>query len=88
MNALNYCKLYVSKREMGVRENKRTWGIEMNLARDLYLGTYSRIDIIDHLINNCRLKYRSWKYWHSPMLHGMGLAIVTAYDMYLECAEG
>ena len=60
----------------------------MNSARQLYLGTYYRIDSIDHLIKNCRLKYRSWKYWHSPMLHAMALAIVIAYDIYLEVAEG
>ena len=60
----------------------------MNYGRALYLGTYSRIDSIDHLIENCRLKYRSWKYWHSPMLHAMGLAIVIAYGMYLELSEG
>ena len=84
MNALPGCKVDVAKRERGVRWNKRTWGIEMNAGRVLYLGTYSRIDSIDHLIKNCRLKYRIWKYWHSPMLHAMGLAIVIAYDMYLE----
>ena len=60
----------------------------MNQARELYLGTYSRIDSIDHLVKNCRLKYRSWTYWHSPMLHATALAIVLAYDMYLEVAEG
>jgi len=32
--------------------------------------------------------HRSWKYWHSPMNHAKALAIVTAYDMYLECCEG
>lgn len=31
---------------------------------------------------------RSWKYWHVPMNHGKALAVTTAYDMYLECAEG
>ena len=31
---------------------------------------------------------RSWKYWHSPMIHAKALAVVVAYDMYLECAEG
>ena len=43
---------------------------------------------MDHLIKNYRLKYRSWKYWHSPMLHAMGMVIVIAYDMYLEVSEG
>ena len=62
VNALSKCNLAVHKRERGVFESKRTWGIEMNAARELYLGTYSRIDSIDHLIKNCRLKYRSWKY--------------------------
>ena len=88
VNALSKCGLTVHKRERGVLDAKRTWGIEMNAARELYLGTYSRIDSIDHLIKNCRLKYRSWKYWHSPMLHAMSLAIVIAYDMYLEVTEG
>ena len=60
----------------------------MNAGRELYLGTNSRIDSIDHLIKNCRLKYRSWKYWHSPMLHVTSLAIVVAYDIYLEVCEG
>ena len=88
VNALSSCKLEVQKRERGVRANKRKWAIEWNSGRGLYLGMYSRIDSIDHLIKNCRIKYRSWKYWHSPMLHGMSLAIVTAYDIYLEVAEG
>ena len=60
----------------------------MNSARVLYLGTYTKIYIIDHLIKKCQLKYRLWKYWHSPMLHGMVLAIVAVYDIYIECAEG
>ena len=88
VNTLNECKLTVHKRTRGYNKNKRTWGIEMNAARELYLGTYSRIDSIDHLIKNCRMKYRSWKYWHSPMLHATSLAIVVAYDIYLEINEG
>ena len=88
VNALSSCKQSVSKRERGVGSKKRTWGIEMNSARELYLGTYSCIDSINHLIKNCRLKYHCWKYWHSPMLHATALAIVIAYDMYLEVAEG
>ena len=60
----------------------------MNQARDLYLGTYSRINFIDNLVKDCHLKYQSWKYWHSPMLHATVLAIVIAYGMYLEVAEG
>jgi hypothetical protein len=88
VNALNECSMYVRRRERGRKENKRFWGIEMNDARELYLGTYSRIDSIDHLIKNANIFYRSWKYWHSPMLHGKSLAVVVAYDLYLEVAEG
>ena len=58
------------------------------MARLLYLKSYSRIDSIDHLIKQCRVAYRSWKYWHSPANHAKALAIATAYDMYLELAEG
>ena len=88
VNALNTCKQYVRRRERGKGACKRVWGIEMNDARDVYLNTYSRIDSMDHLLKNARLFYRSWKYWHSPMLHGKALGIVIAYDMYLEVCEG
>ena len=60
----------------------------MNEARQLYLGTYSHIDSIDHLIKNCRMKYRCWKYWHSPMIHSISIAVFLACAMYLKLAEG
>ena len=60
----------------------------MNSGCKLYLGTYSQIDPIDHLIKNCRLKFRCWKYWHFPMFHITSLAILVAYDIYLEIYEG
>jgi hypothetical protein len=60
----------------------------MNDARELYLGTYSQIDSIDPLIKNANMFYRSWNYWHSPMLHGKSLAVVVAYNLYLDVAEG
>ena len=88
VNALNTCDIYVRERSRGRGENKRHWAIEMNEARDLYLSTYSRIDSIDHLIKNCHMFYRSWKYWHAAMLHAKALAVVVAYDIYLEVAEG
>ena len=88
INALNSCKTTAMIRSRGKGDNKRYWGIEMNEARNLYLGSYSRIDSIDHMIKNCNMKYRTWKYWHSPMLHAMAFAVLTAYDVYLEVAKG
>ena len=41
-----------------------------------------------HLIKNCCMKYSCWKYWHSPMLHVVSLAIVIIYDMQLEVTKG
>jgi hypothetical protein len=43
---------------------------------------------MDHLIQDAKCFYRSWKYWHAAMLHGKALAVVVAYNMYLEVAEG
>ena len=60
----------------------------MNHSLSVYLATYFKINLMDHLIKNCRVFYRSWKYWHSPMLQTKSLAIVVAYDIYKECAEG
>ena len=71
-------------RGKGQFDNRRYWGIDMNEACQLYLGTYSRIDSIDCLIKNFCMKYRCWNYWHSPMLHAMSLSVVVAYDTYLE----
>ena len=34
------------------------------------------------------MKYNCWKYWHSSTTHEMSLAVVVAYVMYLEVAEG
>lgn len=54
----------------------------------MYLSLYSRINSIDYYIKNCHLFYQSWKYWHSPILHGKALAVVTMYDMYREVTIG
>jgi hypothetical protein len=88
VNALNSCELYAATKERGRGLQKRKWGIEMNQARRLYLSTYNQVDRLDHLIQSCRMGYRSWKYWHAGMSHGKAMAVVVAYDMYLECCEG
>ena len=88
VNALNECKLYTEPRQRGSNVSKRVWGIEMNEARRTYLSNYFRVDVMDHMIKNANLAYRSWKYWHGAMLHAKGMAIVVAYDIYLEVCEG
>ena len=88
VNALNRLSLYSTTKEKGRGHHKRRWGIEMNESRELYLKTYGAVDRLDHLIHNCEMYYRSWKYWHSAMLHGKAMAVVVAYDIYLEVAAG
>ena len=88
VNSLGEVKNFVELRTRGRKDKKRKYAIEQNMARLVYLNTYSRIDSIDHLIKNCNLFYVSWKYWHSPKNHALSLAIVTAYDIYLEICEG
>eukprot|EP00957_Ditylum_brightwellii_P119564 9122862-Ditylum_brightwellii.AAC.1 len=60
----------------------------MNGARQLYLNIYYVIHNIDHYLKNFRMLYQGHKYWHSPTVHGKALAILIAYDIYLECAKG
>ena len=60
----------------------------MNEVHQIYRGTYSRIDSIGHLIKNYCIKYRYWKYWNSPILSAMSLAVVVTYDIYPELSEG
>jgi hypothetical protein len=88
VNALSSCNMSIQRHERGRGDNKRYWGIKMNDARTLYLGSYYRIDCINCLIQNSRIFYCSWKYWYSPVLHGKALAVVGAHGMYLECYEG
>jgi hypothetical protein len=91
VNAYNQCGLYAHAKEHGTLKHgtKRSWAIEMNDARELYLATYGAIDAMDHLIKNCNnMKYHSWKYWYAAMLLAKTMAIVVAYDMYKEAAKG
>jgi hypothetical protein len=48
VNNLTSVKLSVSKRERGIGDTKRTWGIEWNEARALYLKTYWAVNNVDH----------------------------------------
>lgn len=88
VNALNKCESVVRMRERGRGPSRRAWGVENNEARELYLGTYMTVDRLNHYIKNCNLHYVSWKYWHSPRLHFLAMAIATAFDFYQECCEG
>jgi hypothetical protein len=47
--------------------SKRSWCIEMNEAWELYICTYGVIDTMDHMVKNCHMFYRTWKYWHAAM---------------------
>ena len=88
VNCLNECYLFVEIRERGRGKNKRYWGIEMNHGRRMYLSLYWTIDVVDHLLKNAAIYFRTWKYWHSPMNHGLALCIVLAFSIYEECCEG
>ena len=88
VNALRECHTFTRNRSRGQGENKRKWAIEMNHARSLYLQTYNKVDVLDHYVKNTNMNYRSWKYWHAPMLLAKKMAIAISYDMYLEACEG
>ena len=88
VNAFSENKNYIEARKRGRGDFSRTFVIEQNMARHLYLKSYSRIDSMDHLIKICNLKYQTWKYWHSPVNQAKGMAIVVTYDIYKECCEG
>ncbi|KAG7338382.1 hypothetical protein IV203_011054 [Nitzschia inconspicua] len=39
----------------------------------------------DNQLRKCRIYNKSFKYWHSSKNHALAMAVVIAYDMYLEC---
>jgi hypothetical protein len=82
VNDLNDNILYVKQNERGRGPTNILRGIEMNSSRELYLKTYGAIDKMDHMIENARMHYRSWKHWHSTILNVKSMAVCTAYDMY------
>ena len=88
VNNLPSCGLYVTAKSRGQGSHKRTWGIEQNEGRHTYLSTYFGLDNVDHIISMAMIRYITWKYWHSPFLHGYSMAVIAAYDMYQECCEG
>ena len=88
VNNLPSCRLYVSTKSRGSGLTKRTWGIEQNEGRQIYLGNYYAVDNVDHMVQIAMIRYITWKYWHAPFLHGLSICVVAAYDMYIECCEG
>ena len=88
INTLDSVDLYVRERNKGQGNTKRTWGIEMNFGREMYLKTYSAVDKIDQMLLLWNIRYRSWKWWHAPTRHGKAIAMSMAYSLYLQCAEG
>ena len=76
------------ERNKGRGKNKRTWGIEMNEARETYLKTYSAVDKIDQMLLGWEVNYRSWRWWTAPTRHAKAIAMCMAYTLYLHCAEG
>ena len=81
-------KLYGHERSRGRGDKKRTWEVEMNEARRLYLSTYGIIDTLDKYMSTLNMHYTSWKYWHAAMLHYKKLVVIMSYDMYTRVAAG
>ena len=48
----------------------------------------TRLIALDHMIKKTDTIYPCWECWHAPMRHAKVMAVVVAYDMYLEVAEG
>jgi hypothetical protein len=88
VNALTSVDLYVRDHSKGRGQQKRTWGIEMNEARETYLKNYSVVDKIDQMLLGWDFTYRSWGWWHAPTRHAKAIAMSMAYSLYHQCAKG
>jgi hypothetical protein len=78
VNALSLVELYVGEQNKGRGNQKRTWGIEMNEARETYLKTYIAVDKIDQMLLGWDVKYKSWRWWHAPTRHAKAIAMSMA----------
>ncbi len=88
VNALLSVDLYVRDQSKGRGQQKRTWEIEMNEARETYLKNYSVVDKIDQMRLGWDFTYRSWWWWHAPTRHAIAIVMSMAYSLYLQCAKG
>jgi hypothetical protein len=50
VNALSLVDLYVQDCSKGRGQQKKTWGIEMNEAQEMYLKNYSAVNKIDQML--------------------------------------
>ncbi len=50
VNALSLVDLFVREQNKGRGQQKRTWGIEMNEAREIYLKNFSAVDKTDQML--------------------------------------
>ena len=82
-NALNSCKFSLHAEERGQNKRTRSWVIEMNNIRALYLTLYGIADCVGQFMKFLYMQYCSWKYWHTKTMVG-----VVSYDMYVECCKG
>ena len=76
------------QREKERASTKRIWAIEMNEGRGLYLKTYGGVDQLDHLIEDWKLRYKTWRWWHTPTQHGTAIAYSQVWKMYAACVSG
>ena len=88
VNALSSVGLYVCERNKDRSNQKRSWGIEANEAREMYLKIYSAVDKIDLMLLGWDVSYCSWKWWHAPTRHAKAIAMGMAYNFYAQCSEG
>ena len=88
VNSVRAVKAGKKEKSRGRGKEKRTWFIEMNEPREVYLSLYDRVDRGDQFAQMLHMAIISWKYWMSGMVHGFKLCIVVAFEFYKECAEG
>ena len=60
VNAINANRNFVEARSRDRGDKKRHYVIEQNITCLLYLKSYSRINSIDYLIKNYKIRFTSW----------------------------
>jgi hypothetical protein len=88
VNALLLVDLDVHECNKDRGPQKRTWGMEINEARETYLKNYSVVDKIDQMLLGWDLTYRSWRWWHVSTRHAKAIAMSMAYSLCLQISKG
>ena len=75
------------ERFRGRGEHKRSWHIEMNTPRKLYLHSYNWVDVLDRMLQEAGIETATRRYHVVGGMRGFAIGVICAFSHYEEVYE-